>query len=189
MHFFPAICYLASLVATLVVVTTSLPQSPSGPLEIVSRRSRQNFHPLSHLPRGCPRISARPDQKDIDETKVIQGTAQPLHRRALVPRRTALPCGNLAGGGQSDPFVFPTRHPLRLLWNFGNLAIGHQIVQIMQVNPSGPDFISHQAMAREFGFSGFTPVEGVFYYIRLSGQAAVEMTWFFTYLYPYLSFS
>lgn len=71
MHFFVATCYLVFLVASLVVVATSLPQSPSsGPPDGISRRIIHPNDPLYQPPKGCTRVGSRSHLHDIELKRV-----------------------------------------------------------------------------------------------------------------------
>lgn len=192
MHFSAATCYLASLVATLVVVTTSLPQPPAGPPDVISRRKIYPNDPFNYQPpKGCLGVGATNYKHDVGgELKERDLQSPETHIGALDLRSPAmqivplLPCGIVVAGGQSDPFGFPDTRSVRLLWNLGGALVSAQVVRIVQVVPNGGDIVVVRAMARCFSYSNFTPVAGRLYYIYLTtAGAARQLTWFFEYPY------
>lgn len=141
MHFSAATCCLASLVATLVEFTSSLPQSPSGSLDgILSSRKGPAEDPLYHQPPvHCFRVGAIYHQLDIGQ--VVERDSQPPETHAGVDPRSSphLPCGMVVPGEPSNQFVFKTARTLRLFWEFEGVALRTQLVSIVQVDPQGVD--------------------------------------------------
>lgn len=166
MHISAAACCLAALVATLVVLTTSLPQSPSRPTEGVSRRTRYPIHPVNDRPPpGCPGVGAINYQEDI-ELKLMKRVER------------YLPCGKIDTGGQTDTFEFATTLALDMSWLIAKSHV-HREIRLMQVNPHGPDIVVRLVGARDRHLFNFVPVKGAKYYITLSGLFAVQMAWYF----------
>lgn len=125
--------YLASLVATFVVVTMSLPQSPAGPSEVISSRTNRNDPFNYQPPKNCPRVGATKYKHDVDSGLKGRDLQSPeTHTGALDPRmeiHPLLPCGIVPAGGQSDPFGFPDTRTVRLLWNLGGAAVLHSVLK------------------------------------------------------------
>lgn len=180
MRLFAPTCYLASaLVATLVLVTTSLPQSPSGPPDTaISKRAFPDPVPIV-----CLRVGSLDHQIDIGNKR------RPAPLLGYLGRgwRLALPCGQFPAGGQSAPFIFPlhaTSAPLRLHWNFGDPHVIDRVIKIIEVKPSAADLVLLTVPVEIYRFSGFNVVGGSSYYIQLSGPPSnFETVWWFTYLW------
>lgn len=185
MHFSAASCCLASLVAILVAMTMSLPQSPSSLSDGISRRTQYPIDPYNFRPRkGCFGIGSIDYHEDLGG-KLVKRDSKSLetHIGTLESRTEInLPCGRILVGGQSDMFGFTTARVHQLLWNFAGAPLRSQLVMIMQVNKHGPDRLIKQALARNYRLNGFKPVKGASYYVVLSGRAhpGVTMTWFFS---------
>lgn len=91
---------LASLMATLVVVTTSLPQLG---------KTRHPHHFFNHQPpKGCLVISSQNYRLDV-ELKLLKRDSQSpkTHAVALSSRVPPLACGETVGAGQSTTFQLP----------------------------------------------------------------------------------
>lgn len=157
-------CYLVSLVATLVLVATSLPQSPSG---------------------RCLRVPAIDSQHDIGGKLVKRDDSQSRSEppvRMLEPRDDSdLICGQIRGGGRSETFQFTTKRPIRMTWKFENNGAGaySQIVQIRRLNPFGDRLVA-EVRASHLRLN-FKPLANAFYYIILSGSNELLMTWTFAF--------
>lgn len=153
--------------ATPVVVTTSLPQSSSGP--------SAGIYPLYDFfnyqaPQGCFGIGAVRYIHDIQGGCVKRDSQSPeTHAGALDPRtRTPLACGKLVTGGQSDTFGFPTNKPTMLLWNMGSKNPGFRLVSLVQVNKNGPDIVVLRVGAYKYSMLEIIPIVGAFYYVLKS---------------------
>lgn len=180
MGFLALSCYLASLLATLVLVVTSLPQSPSVPPDGISNQGLSNV-PFE-LPRGCPKVGAIDYQHDIGGELVRRDTlSSETPARALDPRRhSTLPCGRLHGGGQTNPFTIATSQTLRLVWSFVNALMAHVVVMLMEVSPHGLDLIVGIAAAATIQIIDFRPRRGREYYILMNGSPQILMRWCFS---------
>ncbi|MCJ1464702.1 hypothetical protein MMC07_003315 [Pseudocyphellaria aurata] len=190
MYFFAATRCLVSVVVTLAVVTTSLPQSPSGPSEDIFIRTNPDNPFGYHPPKGCVKIGATNFHLNILGNLGNRDLQPPeSHAGALEPRRRGnrppLPCGTVAAGGQSDPFGFPDSEAFRMFWNWSEYTVTVLLVRIMLVVPNGQDLPVATAMARRFAFARFTPAAGEQYYIKVSGIDSLNCTWYFDYLYAF----
>ncbi|MCJ1461898.1 hypothetical protein MMC07_000497 [Pseudocyphellaria aurata] len=175
MQFFAATCYLASLVAILVVVTTSLPQQSPGPPGIPKKN---NYFLLAY--KNCFPVGSINHHEDLELKLAKRDSPSPETDVAtLFPRRPPLPCGHLDSGTQSHTFKFSTARPLWLLWTFGGAAISQHVVRIMRISSNGPDVVAAVAVAREFVLGSWTPVVGATYYIQLVGDLPCQMIWVF----------
>lgn len=182
MYISTATFYLASVMATFVVLTTSFPQSPSSPSDGIPRRKPVPNGPFDYQPpNGCPGVGAIKYQTDVELKFMKRDSRSPeTHAAALDPRMPDdLPCGIVGSGGQSDTFRFTTSRPVWLLWTFGGAAIKSQVVRIMQVNPRGRDIVAAVALARDFNIGIWEPLTGAQYYVQVSRGPHFEMTWFF----------
>lgn len=95
--------FLASLMATLVLVTTSLPQSPSGRPDGISNRGVYPYDPFHFRPlRRCLGVGALNNHQDLKHKLLKRDSQSPgAPVRALDPRLLVFPCGRLASGGQT----------------------------------------------------------------------------------------
>lgn len=185
MRFSAVTCCLASVVATLVVVTTSLPESPSGRPDDISWGTRHPLDRTHHRPIRCLRIGAKNQQQDVELKPVKRDSHSPgTHAVALDPRKSIEPpCGRCLGGDQTITFGFATNRPLKLVWNFDGNWIGLWWVYLMQVNPHGRDILVRLIAGAELRVDNFVPVNDVRYYVRVTGQFARAMTWHFAFQY------
>lgn len=165
-----SICFLASVVATLVLVTTSLPQS-----------SRDLF---SHMrPKGCKRIGYTKYQHDVDELNLVKRDPQLSGIHALEARVPPLPCGAVVGGGQSHFFrLARSVSHLQLVWAAAATGVEFttQIIRIYLVNPKGPDTVVEKISASDFHSLYFRPLKDGLYYLTLTGLPDVLMRFYFT---------
>lgn len=167
MRFSASAFYLVSLVATLVLVTTSnhfvLPK-PGG-------RSKKI--------QDCQFVRASRSKHDVGIQEHIVRPDSSKTSRDLDPRTTEpLPCGNIEAGGQTETFKFPFTQTLNLLWYFGQTA-GSQWVAIFEVNPGGRDRVVAEASAHKMQITGFKAVKGFQYYLILTEMSNVFMEWHF----------
>lgn len=175
MQFSAATCYLVSFVTTLVVVTTCLSQSPSGPLDGIARRKEYLHDPFHYKPpTGCLGVGAIKHYKDIGLGLVKRDYlySPETHAVALDSRQPdfQLPCGVLHGSGQTLPFLIISTVPVSLIWSFGNAILTNQVVRLMRVNPMGADVVMGVARVRTYSIeSSLTPIAGALYYIQLGG--------------------
>lgn len=179
MRFSAPICYLASLMATLVLVTTSLPQPPSHPPDGISNRSPRDHPSPFKLPEGCIRIGADGFQHDIWH-KLVKRDSQSSRTPARVvePRQINLPCGIIRGGGQSHTMQFQTHQILTLRWKFTSPVSTEDIVRLMVDNTeTGGQIVRLRRAARRHLF--FTPDVGHSYYIQVLGTPLLVITWYF----------
>lgn len=198
MHVSIATCCLASVVATFVVVTTSLPQSASSPPDgILSSRqipiTYGNDLFYYQTPKDYFGIGATNYEHDVEgrlgkwdsQSPGTHAGASDLARRGdpIFICEPPLACGIIVANGQSDTFGFPNIQKYRLLWNLGGAEYRGRLVKIMEVVPQGRDIVVLSALARYFSYSGFKPAANKLCYIRLSGRGQIRLTWFFDYLY------
>lgn len=180
MRFSTSTCYLASIVASLVQVTTSLPQSPFGPPDGILNREL----PINHQsPKNCLQVRATDFLHDVGGKGVRRDSqSSGTLARASEPGHFAFPCGKIQGGGETEPFELATAQTVRLLWNFGDSEahVFHQLIRIVEVKPNGPDKVVAAAGAYSYHIV-FNPVLGRSYYVLLSGSSQLVMTWFFAF--------
>lgn len=162
MRFSASTYYFASFVATLVLVTTLLPQ-PTSNIE------NSGKHPFFQLPKGCPGVGSSVT------------TARALDRLTPLDH---LPCGVVWSGAATDTFSFSTSRTVKLLWRFEGGFVIQKLIRIMEINPTlnlyGKDRVVAAAPAYRFQLTGFNAVKGRKYYLVLSGQPPdLNMTWFF----------
>lgn len=105
------ICYLASLVATLVLVSTSLSQSPADPLDGLVARGG---------PEGCVQVQAQ-GSINYRRLKKVAKLQQSIVSRALDRQLDHLPCGDVRAGEKTEPFRFAGvgSRALKLQWKYG----------------------------------------------------------------------
>lgn len=168
MRFSASTYYLASLLATLVLVTTSLPTNEhlSDPF---------NHHPL----KGCHRIGFKKYQTDIGRNLVkrdSQSSGTPA--RALEPRGKGLLCGQIPSDGQSATFRFVNSIPVKLEWTAGGHYLSSQVIGIKKVNLDGRDLVVETFHARQKWYE-FKPEAGAYYYIVWGASSDTVLTWFF----------
>lgn len=110
MRFSASTCYIASLVAALVLVTTSLPQPTSN----TGLPSRPSFFQPSRL---CPGLGS-------------SGTTA----RALDPRAQLehLPCEVLQSGAVTKVFSSSTSETVELLWHFESAFVIRKLIRIIE---------------------------------------------------------
>lgn len=173
MRFSTSTCFLASLVATLVLMTKSLPQSTSGRPNDMSKRKHYpkasfNFY----LPKGCIGVPARHHRPRIGGKLVkrdSQSSGTPA--RALVPRFPhPLPCGAVRVGGLTDTFRFIAPGLVTFSWNFGLASLTDQVIRLMRVIPDGPDIPIASALALKFEYHYITVSQNFDYYIQVEGR-------------------
>lgn len=167
MKFSASFYFLASLQATLVLMTTSIPQS--------------SYAPINHqAPKGCPGVGAINWHQDLKHKLVKRDSlSSGTPARALDARVNGLPYGNCPGGGQTDPFIFRTSRAVQLIWNFAGYHVVNQIVGLYQVVQNGPDKVIAISLAASYECPSFTPIEGVRYYIKMWGGHHLSMEWGF----------
>lgn len=163
-------CYLASLMATLVLVTMSLPQSPSGPPDPIAKRILP-INPVTFSPhRGCLTVRAITHRFDVEGSR----------NKAVLATKSLLPCGILMGRGQTGLFRFATTRTVRLRYSFGGTQVSNQYIIIVEFNPKGGDPYVKFALADYYELTGFTPKAEKSYYIKFYGAPPLTMSWFFT---------
>lgn len=125
MHFSVTTCYIASLVATLVAITASLPQSPSGPPDGISRREALKRYPdidipqLENPPRACDRVGSTTYHIDIENVDKRDSLSPETNAVTLDLRSRRLfrsPYSDIVSDRQSDTFqIVADSVPLRPL--------------------------------------------------------------------------
>lgn len=173
-----SIYFLAALIATLMLVTTSLPQSPSGtPNGISNKGFPMDYHPKP--PKTCLWQPARRSQHDVVGRRKRDSQPSGTLARTLEPRSIELPCGMVWGGGQSVPFTFPISDSIHMMWSFEGEQVRREFIRILRVIPDGPDIVVARALARRQMILGFRPREGARYYIQMTGAVGITLLWFF----------
>ena len=157
--------------------STTLPESAPGFNAAALRRGQKPPPPNWVPPTGCVGIGAY--DLDQDDKRDLQRSAT---SNAALQRRTDTnyACGKLNTGFQSDTFQFFTTAPVRLAWNVGHSHVGdtRETVTLMKVNPSGPaTVVGGETGIFNWQSSGFTPVIGTLYYVRLVALPHCLITW------------
>ncbi|MCJ1470770.1 hypothetical protein MMC07_009417 [Pseudocyphellaria aurata] len=153
--------------ATLVVVTTSLPQL----------RSTHLHHFFQHHANDCRVIASQTHREDL-----LRGKRD---SPPLTSRRPFLACGQIQGpAGQSGTFELPagTAEPLQLAWFLNHIVTAisaYDRVYIVQAMVGQPDRVAASASLYAGRIHGIRPVPGALYYIAVSAPAQVIMSWLF----------
>lgn len=165
--------------ATLVLMTTSLPHSPSGHPDGISNRQLRPKNPHHVRPKICLPIRATTLRNDVGG-KLVKRGSQPLGTlaRTLEPRQISLPCGSVPGGGRSRIFRFESAQTIRLLWDCKG-PLSYQVVWIVEANPNGLDQTVVDGLAYFYEIHAFTPIVGRIYYIQWLAPPHLGLEWFF----------
>lgn len=190
MKFIVTICSLTSLVATLVVITTSLPQSPSSPPNSIFSRGlpppppppRRPGPPPVWVPRkDCPGLGASKYEVDFRHKLVKRNSeSEEIHAGVLDPRYyPGPPCGLINGDVESNYFSFLNTGYFMLYWQFAGAVLANQFVIIMRVNNDRPDTAMKGTRAfTRIQYLHFFAYAGQRYYIRLVRQPVIMAWWF-----------
>ncbi|MCJ1470788.1 hypothetical protein MMC07_009435, partial [Pseudocyphellaria aurata] len=168
--------------ATLVVVTMSLPQTLFGDGKFSIARGR---HDPNDPFRRCVRPVAAHYPEDI-RLPSVERDSQSLEPRAALdpPSRQpgSLPCGSMYPGQQSNTFQFPVNRNLVLFWTVQGVPPADQFLRIMNVVPHGQARTVAKVRASN-DYCKLTPVVGARYYIVLeaAGGHLDLMKWAFDY--------
>ena len=180
MRFTTALGYLTSLIATLVVVTSSLPQPPFGSGNDLSSKGNP-LPPGREPPPNCPRSNAHPTTLQNSDA-VTQALKSPkTHSKALEPRQNPLPCGVTDAGYESQRFTFRTNSWVRLRWHVvGNLPLSWEVMLVKRIrlDPNRGHIDIGYAHLRDTQTIPFAPVLNRSYYLLPLGNN-FEVAWWF----------
>ncbi|MCJ1395260.1 hypothetical protein MMC18_008144, partial [Xylographa bjoerkii] len=147
---------------TLVVVTTSFPQSPPDSDNAVFSERGRFAPPNWAAPKDCKRIGAHNCHDELRHKLVKRNSQLPQNDTAALELRSLVlyPCGNLIDGWQSDGFAFLTAVPVIMEWTigFGIEAFVGETVRIMQHNPAGGDQLVQEVSVNQWQSTVIRPV-------------------------------
>ncbi|MCJ1461904.1 hypothetical protein MMC07_000503 [Pseudocyphellaria aurata] len=170
---------LAAIVATLVLVTTCLPQPTAGTVNDVSLADLNvDSDSDSQPPKTCLWQPGSRSQHDLMGLKKRDSQPSGMSAPTLEPRMYGLPCGRLWAGGQSTAFQFLSFEPIHLLWTM-SIRPGRHFVRIMMVVENGADKVVARALARKAMILAFTPRPDAKYYVQVTGSTTLALLWWF----------
>ena len=180
LRFNTALGYLTSLITTLVVVTSSLPQPPFGPGKDIFSKGNV-LPPGGEPPPNCPRSDVHLTTLRNSDA-VAQALKSPKnHSKALEPRQNPLPCGITLAGYESERFIFPASSVVELHWHIlGNPPLTWEVILLKRVNqnPNGADIDIGWGTLRHYQHIPFVPIANRSYYVLPLGNNN-EVAWWF----------